>query len=113
MLAGLVASLLKGSFSANPFFTLVEELLVMVSSLTVPLIAITIGYGIYFERGSLKDALKTILVRKVVSIIFLLLLNSLVITRLLKMDPMYRSAAHCHAPHPAPLCHLNLHGPGG
>lgn len=92
ILAGLVASLLKGSFSVNPFFTLVEELLVMVSSLTVPLIAITIGYGIYFERGSLKDALKTILVRKVVSIIFLLLLNSLVITRLLKMDPMYRSA---------------------
>ena len=65
----------------------------MVSSLTVPLIAITIGYGIYFERGSLRDTLKTILVRKAASIIFLLLLNALVITRLLKMDPMYRAAA--------------------
>ena len=52
IVAGLVAGILKGSFSANPFFTLVEELLVMVSSLTVPLIAITIGYGIYFERES-------------------------------------------------------------
>src|SRR5690554_4506953 len=93
ILAGLVASFLKGSFSPNPFFTLVEELLVMVSSLTVPLIAITIGYGIYFERGSLRDTLKTILVRKVASIIFLLLLNALVITRLLKIDPMYRAAA--------------------
>ena len=93
IVAGLVASFLKGSFSPNPFFTLVEELLVMVSSLTVPLIAITIGYGIYFERGSLRDTLKTILVRKAASIIFLLLLNALVITRLLKMDPMYRAAA--------------------
>ncbi|MFA5468102.1 MAG: permease [Sphaerochaetaceae bacterium] len=89
---GLIGSFLKTEIPTNPLFVVLGELINMVSALTVPLIAITIGYGIHFQKGNILDSLKTILVRKIASIVFLLLLNTLVVTGLLKMHPMYRMA---------------------
>lgn len=90
--SGLVASVLKHHITAGPFLTSIGEFIDMLSRLTVPLIAITIGYGISFQREGLALSFKTILVRKLLSLVFVLVLNTLVVDRLLGMAPMYRYA---------------------
>jgi len=92
IIIGLVVSFLKPHVSPTPLLATLGELINMLSLLTVPLIAITIGYGIHFQKEGLKDSLKTIIVRKVLSIGLLLVLNELIVDRLLGMDPMYRYA---------------------
>lgn len=90
--SGLVASVLKQYITAGPLLKSIGEFIDMLSRLTVPLIAITIGYGISFQREGLAMSLKTILVRKVLALAFVLVLNTLVVDRLLGMAPMYRYA---------------------
>ncbi|MDD4220342.1 MAG: AEC family transporter [Sphaerochaetaceae bacterium] len=88
--SGLIISLLKPHVHPTPLLASLGEFIDMLSRLTVPLIAITIGYGIHFQKEGLKDSLKTILVRKGLAIVLLLLLNELVVVRWLGMHPMYR-----------------------
>ena len=92
IIIGLAVSFLKPHVNSTPLLATFGELIDMLSRLTVPLIAITIGYGIHFQKAGLKESLKTILVRKVISIGLLLLLNELIVDRVLGMHPMYRYA---------------------
>ena len=92
ILAGLIVSTIKPMVTVGPLLESLGEFVDMLSRLTVPLITITIGYGISFRREGLAHSVKTIVIRKVVSLVLVLLLNSLVVDRLLGMAPMYRYA---------------------
>ncbi len=103
ILVGLVGSGIKPYVSSNPLFETLGHLITMVGAITTPLIAITIGYGMEIKTEGLALTLKTIVVRRVFSLIFLLLLNEFIVTRLLGMDPMYRKAMMIMFLTPAPF----------
>ena len=90
--SGLVVSFIKPHVESGPFLNSLGEFVDMLSRLTVPLIAITIGYGISIQKEGLVASLKTILVRKVLSLVLVLLLNTFIVDKLLGMDAMYRYA---------------------
>lgn len=90
--AGLVASAVKPMVTVGPLLESLGEFVDMLGRLTVPLITITIGYGISFRSEGLARSLKTIVVRKVVSLVLVLILNTFIVDRLLGMAPMYRYA---------------------
>lgn len=89
---GLVASMVKPHIEAGPVLKSLGQFINILGGLTVPLIAITIGYGISIQRKGLAESLKTIAVRKLISIALVLVLNDLVVDRLLGMDQVYRYA---------------------
>ena len=101
--AGLIASFMKQYISVGPFLASLGEVIDMLSRLTVPLIAITIGYGISFTREGLGPTLRTIIVRKVMSLVFVLVLNTLIVDKLLGMPAMYRYAMMVMFLAPAPF----------
>ena len=90
--SGLVASALKSRIEAGPFLNSIGTFIDMLGSLTIPLIAITKGYGISFKKEGLSQSVKTIVTRKVLSLVFVLLLNTILVDRVLGMPPMYRYA---------------------
>ena len=64
----------------------------LLGSITVPLITITIGYGISIEKKGLGLSLFTILIRKSFLFIFALIINHYIIDTFLHMDSMYKYA---------------------
>lgn len=90
--AGLLASLLSPLVETSPMLNALGRFVSMVGSLTVPLIAITIGYGIRIKREGLLLSLKTIAVRKILLIILALGINHFIIDAILHMEAMYRYA---------------------
>ena len=90
--AGLLASLLSPLVETSPMLDTLGRFVSMVGSLTVPLIAITIGYGIHIKREGLLLSLKTIAVRKILLIVLALAINHFIIDSLLHMEAMYRYA---------------------
>ena len=90
--AGLLASLLSPWVETSPMLDTLGRFVSMVGSLTVPLIAITIGYGIHIKREGLLLSLKTIAVRKILLIVLALAINHFIIDSLLHMEAMYRYA---------------------
>ena len=90
--AGLLAGLLSPLVNPSPVLDTLGSFVSMVASLTVPLIAITIGYGIHIKREGLLLSLKTIAVRKVLLIIIALAINHFLIDGILHMEAMYRYA---------------------
>ena len=90
--AGLLASLLSPLVNPGPVLGTLGRFVSIVGSLTVPLIAITIGYGIHIKREGLLLSLKTIAVRKVLLVILALAINHFLIDGVLHLDAMYRYA---------------------
>jgi len=90
--AGLLASLFSPLVDPSPILDTLGRFVSMVASLTVPLIAITIGYGIHIKREGLLLSLKTIAVRKILLIVLALAINHFIIDSLLHMEAMYRYA---------------------
>jgi len=90
--AGLLASLVSPMINPGPVLGTLGRFVSMVGSLTVPLIAITIGYGIHIKREGLLLSLKTIAVRKVLLVILALAINHFLIDGVLHLDAMYRYA---------------------
>ncbi len=90
--AGILASLLKPVITTGPLLESLGSFIGMVGGLTVPLIAITLGYGIHIKREGLVLSIKTIVVRKILLIGLALLVNHLLVDKLLHMDAMYRYA---------------------
>jgi len=64
----------------------------MVGSLTVPLIAISIGYTIHIDPQNLSLSIKTIVVRKALSLMLVIIINSVVVESLLHLDRIYSYA---------------------
>ncbi len=90
--AGIMVSLFAKDVSPNSLFIALGEFIDLLANLTVPLIAISIGYGINIKKGGLTKAFKTILVRKVLLVAFALLINYFLVDKLLGMDAIYRYA---------------------
>ena len=89
---GIILGYMKKGFSPNPLLTSVHSLIVLIGSLSVPLISISIGYGLKVSAKGLKLSLLTILVRKTFNISFALLINHYIIRNLLHMDSIYSIA---------------------
>ncbi len=92
ILAGIVISLIGPLFSPHPIWTALNEGISLLASLTTPLIALSIGYGIHIKKEGLAWSLKTIFVRKLVLLGFALLINTFLIDRFLGMESIYRYA---------------------
>jgi predicted permease len=92
ILAGLATSFIAPQVPSSPIWDTLAETIDLLARLTVPLIAITIGYGIHIRKELIGKSLKTILARRVLLILFALLLNVLVVDSLLGMDKMYQVA---------------------
>lgn len=90
--AGLVASFIGPHMPHNAVLDQLGRFVELLASLTVPLIALTIGYGIRFSRASLGIAIKTIAVRKILLIGWALIIDQVLIRSLLGMDAMYSAA---------------------
>lgn len=90
--AGIVVSRLDPQLANNPLAQAVGQLIDLLANLTVPLIALSIGYGIHIKRDGLAMALKTIALRKVVLFLLALLINRYLVSGLLGMDDLYRYA---------------------
>jgi predicted permease len=90
--AGIIVSVVGKAFTPNPFWTALGEVIALLANLTVPLIALSIGYGIHIKKEGLVLSLKTILVRKVVLVILALAINYFLVDGILKMDSIYRYA---------------------
>lgn len=89
---GIIASIFGKNISANALFTAIGEFIDLLANLTVPLIAISIGYGIHIRKDGLAKAFKTILVRKVILVALALLINRFLVHNLLGMPAIYRYA---------------------
>ncbi|MDC7245369.1 MAG: permease [Sphaerochaetaceae bacterium] len=92
ILSGLILSFFADRVEVTPLLQSLSSFIDMVGSLTVPLIAISIGYTIHIDTGNLALSVKTIVVRKILALIFVLILNSLIVESLLGLDRMYSYA---------------------
>jgi len=90
--AGIIAGQLKGYIVEGMAVKAAMTFIGLLGSISIPLITITIGYGISIGREGLGISLFTILVRKSGLVIFALLINRYIIGGLLQMDDMYRYA---------------------
>jgi len=90
--AGILVSLFGKHLEPNPLVTALGEFISLLANLTVPLIAISIGYGIHIRKEGLAKAGKTILVRKVLLVAIALLINHFLVDGLLGMSAIYRYA---------------------
>lgn len=103
ILSGIVLSFIAPHVKTGPFIAMLASFIDTVASLTVPLIAIIIGYTLKVDRDNLSLALKTIAVRKVLSIIFFVILNVVLVRSLLNMDSAYTRALMVEFLLPAPF----------
>ena len=62
------------------------------SGMTIPLILLTVGYGIQLDRKGFKDAAKVVLIRLAIIIPSIYLLNSLLVRGLLQLGSPYEIA---------------------
>ncbi len=91
-LAGIAAGIVRPSVTIGPLLQTLGTFIGLLGDLTVPLIAITIGYGIRIKKTGLALSLATIATRKSLLLVFTLLLNRYVIDGWLHMESIYRYA---------------------
>jgi len=91
---GIVMSTVKNIVPLTEYriYPSLYELISMVGSMTVPLICITIGYGIKINLKSIRLPLQTILFRLLFHTGFMLLINKLFFRKVLGLDPIYEYA---------------------
>ncbi len=92
IILGLLANARILVLRSNAFTRQLDEVLDILASLTMPLIALSIGYGIRITKESLGSALKTIAARKAVLIVFAVVINLLIVRLALQMDRIYEMA---------------------
>lgn len=90
--AGIVVSIIGKQFTPHPLWTALGEVITLLANLTVPLIALSIGYGIHIKREGLMWSLKTILVRKIALVGLALVINHFLVDQILGMESIYRYA---------------------
>ena len=91
---GIIMSAVKDivPLTDNRLYPSLYELVSMVGNMTIPLICITIGYGIRINLKSIGLPLKTIALRLVLHTGFMLLINKLFFVRVLGLDRIYEYA---------------------
>jgi len=91
-LAGIGAGIVRPLVTVGPLLETLGTFIGLLGDLTVPLIAITIGYGIRIQRSGLWLSIVTIATRKSLLLVFALLINRFVIDGWLHMESIYRYA---------------------
>jgi malate permease and related proteins len=105
ILAGILANL-SGVYKLLSAWELSGSVLhtaEILAGLTMPLIAIVIGYELNFKAGSLVRPLQTVVLRLVVWVALALGFNVLVIRSILGLDPVFEAAVMLMAILPAPF----------
>jgi len=92
LILGTLLSVFKLTPENNAVFTLFETVVVLIGSVTVPLISISVGYGIHFDKESFSLAAFTTVTRKIILVSLALLLNEVVIPLFFPFAIMYRYA---------------------
>ena len=90
--AGILAGQIKDFVPPSEILSTAGSFIQLLGSVTVPLITITIGYGLSIQREGIGLSLITIIIRKSLLVIFALLINHYLIDGLLHMEDMYRYA---------------------
>jgi predicted permease len=105
ILAGILANL-SGAYRLLAGWDLTASVLntaAILAALTMPLVAIVIGYELSFKAGSLARPLQTVALRLGVWVVLALSFNILVIRGLLGLDPVFEAAVMLMAVLPAPF----------
>jgi predicted permease len=105
ILVGILANL-SGTYKLLAGFELTNSLLhtaEILAGLTMPLVAIVIGYELSFKPGSLVRPLQTVALRLVLWVALALGFNALVIRGVLGLDPVFEAAVMLMAILPAPF----------
>ena len=92
IIAGLAVSFLKQVIDPNIFFNSINEFLNLTGSLTVPLIALVIGYELSIKKDGLLLSLQTIIIRKVLLAVLAIVVNLLIIRNVLELPKIYEYA---------------------
>lgn len=92
MVAGIIVGQINPPQALSGIVGTLGEFITLLGSITVPLITITIGYGISIGKTGLHLSLTTILVRKSALFLFALGINHFIIDQWLHMDALYRYA---------------------
>lgn len=103
IIAGIVVGQFQPVVGDNAALGAIKNLIGILGSMTIPLITITIGYGISISREGLGLSLGTILVRKTFLVVIALAINSYIIDGWLHMESMYRYAMLALALAPPPF----------
>lgn len=90
--AGIVAEQLRDLVPTNDALAAAGSFIRLLGSVTVPLITMTIGYGLDIGKEGIGLSLTTIAIRKLFLVAFALLINRYVIGGWLRMESMYRYA---------------------
>jgi predicted permease len=92
IIAGLAVSFLKQVIDPNIFFNSINEFLNITGSLTVPLIALVIGYELSIKKDGILLSLQTIIIRKVLLAVLAIVVNLLIIRNVLELPKIYEYA---------------------
>ena len=94
IIAGLAVSFLKQVIDPNIFFESINEFLNIIGSLTVPLIALVIGYELSIKKDGILLSLQTIIIRKVLLAVLAIVVNLLIIRNVLELPKIYEYAEY-------------------
>jgi predicted permease len=92
IIAGLAVSFLKQVIDPNIFLDSINEFLHIIGSLTVPLIALVIGYELSIKKDGILLSLQTIIIRKVLLAVLAIVVNLLIIRNVLELPKIYEYA---------------------
>jgi len=92
IIAGLAISFLKQVIDPNIFFNSINEFMNILGSLTVPLIALVIGYELSIKKDGILLSLQTIIIRKVLLAVLAIVVNLLIIRNVLELPKIYEYA---------------------
>ena len=92
IIAGLAVSFLKQVIDPNIFFNSINEFLNITGSLTVPLIALVIGYELSIKKDGILLSLQTVIIRKVLLAVLAIVVNLLIIRSVLELPKIYEYA---------------------
>ena len=92
IIAGLAVSFLKQVIDPNIFFNSINEFLNLTGSLTVPLIALVIGYELSIKKDGILLSLQTVIIRKVLLAVLAIVVNLLIIRSVLELPKIYEYA---------------------
>jgi len=96
LLFGILISLtgIGGNVESHPITSSFISALTMISSTTVPIILLVIGYELHFDIKQFVEPISAVIMRILLMLFLAYLLNTYVVERLFKLDEMYKMAVY-------------------
>ena len=112
IVSGLIIGAVGFNLKAYSITTSLLEFINIVGGLTTPLIMISLGYEIQFSKNGFFNALKTVIIRKIIMILAATIINEFVINKLLHLPKIYSYAVYTVLLMPPPICYIYFYEPG-